>query len=94
VGARPGQVFALIVGEAFALTAAGVALGLAGLYAALAIGAPLVEARFGLHLAWAAPSGYELALIGGVLLGSLVLGMVPAYRAYRYSLADGLSIRF
>jgi putative ABC transport system permease protein len=93
VGARPLHVFALIMGEAFVLTLAGVILGTALLYALVAAVQPLLEARFGLFIALGLPSGSELLLLGAVVLAGAVVGAIPAYRAYRYSLADGLSIR-
>jgi len=39
------------------------------------------------------PSEYEWTLLGGILVAALLMGSVPAWRAYRQSLADGLSIR-
>ena len=41
----------------------------------------------------ALPSAYELRLLGAILGAALLMGGVPAWRAYRQSLADGLSIR-
>jgi hypothetical protein len=32
-------------------------------------------------------------LLAGVLLAALVAGLWPAVRAYRYSLADGMTVR-
>lgn len=93
VGARPLHVFALIMGEAFVLTLAGVALGVALLYALLAGVQPWLESRFGLFIALGLPSRSELLLLGAVVLAGAVVGAIPAYRAYRLSLSDGLSIR-
>ncbi len=93
VGARPAQVFALIMGEAAFLTLLGVALGLGLLYLALALGRPLVEAHWGIHLGIGGLSGHEAALLAVVSLAGCLIGAVPAYRAYRLSLADGLSPR-
>lgn len=93
VGARPGHVFALIMGEAAALTLAGIALGLGLLYGLLLIAQPVIQARYGISLAIGSPSLYEMLLLAIVLLAGFMIGMLPAYRAYRLSLADGLSIR-
>ncbi len=93
VGARPLHVFALIMGEAFVLTLAGVILGVTLLYALLAGVQPWLESRFGLFIALDRPSRSELLLLGAVVLAGSVVGSIPAYRAYRLSLADGLSIR-
>jgi putative ABC transport system permease protein len=93
VGARPGHVFALIMGEAGVLTLLGVALGLGLLYLLLLAGRPLVEARFGIYLNIGGLSVYEGGLLGAVVLAGCLVGAIPAYRAYRLSLADGLSPR-
>jgi putative ABC transport system permease protein len=93
VGARPAHVFALIMGEAFALTTIGVLTGVALLYALLFLTRQLIEYRFGIHLAQTGLSAHELMLLGLVLLAGLLVGILPSYRAYRLSLADGLSIR-
>ena len=93
VGARPAHVFGLLVAEAVALTLAGAALGLGLLYAGLIVAQPLVEARFGLHLAIAPPSGRDLALLGAVVLAGLLAGAIPAWRASRQSLSDGMVVR-
>ncbi len=93
VGARPGHIFALIMGEAAALTLAGISLGLGLLYGLLLIVRPIIEARYGIYIALGGLTTYELLLLGMVMLAGLLVGLVPGYRAYRLSLADGLSIR-
>ncbi|CDF82049.1 putative permease [Pseudomonas knackmussii B13] len=93
VGARPWHVFSLLVAEAFALALAGVALGLSLLYVGIGAAQGFVQANYGIYLPLAAPSAYEWSLLGGILLAALLMGCVPAWRAYRQSLADGLSIR-
>lgn len=93
VGARPGHVFALIMGEAGFQTLLGAALGVALLYGLLLAAQPLVEARLGLFIAVGAPSGRELALLAAVILAGFLVGSIPGWRAYRLSLADGLSLR-
>ncbi|MGA4322337.1 ABC transporter permease [Ectopseudomonas hydrolytica] len=93
VGARPWHIASLLVLEAFALALAGVALGLALLYLGIAGSQGYVQANYGLYLALSAPTRYELTLLAGILGAALLMGSVPAWRAYRQSLADGLSIR-
>ncbi len=93
VGARPGHVFALIMGEAGFLTLIGIALGLGLLYLLLLFAQPLMESMYGIFIAIGSPSSYELLLLGALVIAGFVVGSIPAYRAYRYSLADGLSIR-
>ncbi len=93
VGARPWHIASLLVLEAFALALAGVVLGLALLYLGIAGSQGYVQANYGLYLALSAPTRYEWTLLAGILGAALLMGSVPAWRAYRQSLADGLSIR-
>jgi putative ABC transport system permease protein len=93
VGARPLHVFTLIVGESAMLTVAGVAAGVSLLYALLFFGQPIILSRFGLYITIGGLSAYELVLIGIVCLAGFLIGMIPGYQIYRYSLADGLTVR-
>jgi putative ABC transport system permease protein len=93
VGARPGHVFALIMGEAGFLTLLGALLGLALLYLMLLAGQPIVESRFGIFIEIGGLSTYEWTLLGAVVGAGFLVGSIPSYRAYRLSLADGLSVR-
>jgi len=93
VGARPWHIAGLLVLEAFALALAGTLLGLALLYLGIALAQGAVQAHYGLYLPLALPSRYEWTLLGAILGAALLMGSVPAWRAYRQSLADGLSIR-
>ena len=52
-----------------------------------------MQVQYGLYLPLAVPSCYEWGLLGAILGAALLIGSVPAWRAYRQSLADGLSIR-
>ncbi len=93
VGARPSQVFALMLGEAAVLTLLGIALGVAALYAGLIAGQAWLESRLGLFIVVGWPSAHEAALMAMVALAGVLIGLVPAWRIYRYSLADGMNIR-
>jgi len=93
VGARPAHVFGLFVSEAALLGLAGAALGVALMYAAVLALRPFATGAFGLHLPLTALEGSDLALLGLVICAGLLAGTVPALRAYRLSLADGLTMR-
>ncbi|MDP2621060.1 MAG: ABC transporter permease [Hyphomicrobiales bacterium] len=93
VGARPLQVFGLFALEATILTALGTLLGLALVYLSLAVAQPIVDARFGLYLPITWPTAWNMAVIGLVVLAGFIVGAVPAFRAYRRSLADGMIVR-
>jgi putative ABC transport system permease protein len=93
VGARPSHVFALIMGEAGFLTLLGVLSGMALLYLSLILGQPIIESRFGIFVPIGGPTSDEWLLLGAVITAGLLVGSIPGYRAYRLSLADGLSVR-
>jgi putative ABC transport system permease protein len=52
-----------------------------------------MEARFGLFVGIGWFSRHELVLLGMVLAAGLLAGAIPAFRSYRYSLSDGMTIR-
>lgn len=93
VGARPAHVFALLLSEAVLLAACGLFLGVGLLFLLLLLGQPVIEDRFGLLLSIRMLSSREFMMLAGVLIGALGMGILPAYRAYRFSLADGLSMK-
>lgn len=93
VGAGPRHVLLLLAAEGVLVTLAGVLLG-AALAAALVLGAgPLLQAEFGITLSRAAPTATQWALAGAVVAAGMLASLVPGWRAYRLSLADGLSPR-
>jgi putative ABC transport system permease protein len=93
VGARPVHVFGLVLGEALALVLAGVAVGLALLYGAMLLARPWLESEFGLAPSLGPPSAGEWGLLAAVVVAGALASLVPSYRAYRMSLADGMTIR-
>jgi putative ABC transport system permease protein len=93
VGARPGHILLLVTGESLLLSLVGIGIGLLLLYTGLILGQPIVESRYGLHLPIDFPSLREWMILGLVGTSSLIIGLIPGYRAYRYSLSDGMSIR-
>ena len=40
-----------------------------------------------------APSAFELGVIALIFLCGLLVGTLPALRSYRYSVADGMTVR-
>jgi len=93
MGARPRTILALLVTEALLTSLVGALLGIALLYAALIVAQPMIDAAFGLFLPVEAPSLRELWVLGGVVLAGGIVSLVPALRAYRMSLADGMMVR-
>jgi putative ABC transport system permease protein len=93
MGARPGTILGLLVLEAVLMAAIGAALGLALLYAALALARPWVDAAFGLWLPIDPPSAREAWTLAAVVGAAALASLLPALRAYRLSLADGMMVR-
>jgi putative ABC transport system permease protein len=93
LGARPVQIFSLILGEAAFLTAAGILAGVALLYAGLLAGRSWLESRLGLYIGMSWPSAAEWGLVGVVAAAGLLIGLIPAWQSYRHSLADGMMVR-
>ena len=93
VGARPRHVFTLLVTEAGLLAVGGVAAGVALCYGLMYAAKPLLERRFGLFLEPGGLTGYDIGLLAAIVAAALVMGALPAWRAYRNTLADGLAPR-
>ena len=93
VGAGPVDVLVLLALEGFLLTAFGVALGYALLTVFSVAAAPWMQARFGVVVPAWPRGGEELALVGLVFAAGLLAALLPALRACRLSLADGLTPR-
>ncbi|MCY3812027.1 MAG: ABC transporter permease [Gammaproteobacteria bacterium] len=92
-GAGPGLVFALLIVEALLLAAAGSLAGVAIVHAAMVVARPLLLAQFGLALAGGAPGLFDLVVVAAVTIAGGAVAVIPAWRIYRYSLADGLTVR-
>lgn len=93
VGAGPRHVLALLAIEGVLVTAAGALAGALAAAGAVAALGPWVQQRFGIALQLSAPTAEQWALLGAVLAAGLLASLVPGWRAYRLSLADGLSPR-
>lgn len=92
VGAGSRHVFVMLLGESFILVFSGLVLGL-GLNI---IGLQLVNSwfldEFSLFLSFNGLDQSEYIFIGCTLAASIVSGLIPAIKAYRQSLQDGLTV--
>ena len=93
VGAGPGTIVGLLVSEATMLCGAGVLLGLAATYAALLALRPLIDDWYGLYLNIDAPTSNDGWMLFAIVAAGALAGLLPAMRAYRQSLADGMAVR-
>ncbi len=93
VGASAYHVLLLLALEGFLLTLVGVAAGIAALSACVLALGPWLQSAFGLSLQLARPTPMQWALLLGLLMAGWLASLLPGWRAYRMSLADGLSPR-
>lgn len=93
VGARPRTILGLLISEAAVFILGGLGLGLILLYGGLLTLQPLIDRSYGLHLAIDPPQQREWMILAMVGAGGLIAGLIPAARAYRMSLADGMTVR-
>ena len=93
VGAGPRHVMLLLAAEGALVTLAGAVLGCVLTFAFIAAAGPLMQTRFGVTLQLTAPTQSQWILLSAVVVAGMLASLVPALRAYRLSLADGLSPR-
>lgn len=93
VGAGPRRVFTLLLLEGLFISALGVAAGAVAWWTLLWTSGPWVQAEYGIILSVGAPSPTEAALAAAVLAAGVLASLWPGWRAYRLSLADGLTPR-
>jgi putative ABC transport system permease protein len=93
VGASHWHIMGLLITETLLLTMAGILLGIAILYSAIRLGQPVIEANYGLFIPISLPNEREFFMLSILLFTGFAVGLIPAYRAYRNSVADGMSTR-
>lgn len=93
VGARPGHIFALILGEAILITSIGIILGIILVYGILLFGQGWIAREFGLYLGLKLFSANQIYVVSLVALFGCLIGLIPGIRMYRYSLLDGMTVR-
>lgn len=89
-GARPAHIFLLLCAESTLLSVFGIILGAALHYLVVTIGSIWAQAQFGLDISPTLPTGRDLIVVAGVFVAGVLAGCLPAWRAYRQSLADGM----
>jgi putative ABC transport system permease protein len=93
LGSGPRVIVTLLVLESFLLSALGCAAGVGMIYGLSYAFQPVVERHFGLFIPIQAPTTMGLIYLVAVLVAGLLIGLVPAWKAYRNTLSDGLSVR-
>jgi putative ABC transport system permease protein len=87
------KVISLLVFESGLLTLIGAILGVGVVYVSVILLQPIIEQQFGLHIPLRPFTRGEYVYLIAVVIGGLLIGLIPAWKAYRNSLADGLSVR-
>ena len=93
IGARLSQIFMLFFCESIFIILAGLLLGVGLTYLVLFVGAPFIEQSFSLYLPITALDREEYKILTMILVGGVIAGIIPALRAYKQSLHDGLSVK-
>jgi putative ABC transport system permease protein len=93
IGVGPAGIIFLLVLESGLLTLVGTVLGIGLLYGLVVLLQPVVEQQFGLHIPIEALTSTEYTYVAGVLFAGVIIGFVPAWKAYRNALTDGLCVR-
>ena len=93
IGARPVTILGMLTTEAVVLTFLGILLGVILFYIALVALQPVIDQRYGLLLSITPLPEEQWLTLGIILLGGFLAGLIPALRAYRLSVADGMTVR-
>jgi putative ABC transport system permease protein len=93
VGAGPRTIVSLLVLESGLLSVLGSALGIVMVYVSILLAQGTVEQRLGLYIPIRPLGVTEWTYVAVVVGAGFLVGFVPALKAYRSSLVDGLSPR-
>lgn len=93
VGAGGGDITLLLIAESFAITLLGSALGCGLLALVVLTAGEALQARYGLVLQASLIQPGELRVLVAVLVAGTLAGVLPAWRARRIALADGMTPR-
>ena len=93
VGARPWHLFTLISIESLLITFLRCLVGCGLFYLLMSLATGYLQSNAGITITIAMLSSYELVLIGAIMAAGFIVGLIPATRAYFYSLSDGMSIK-
>ncbi len=91
VGAGPRTIVALLVLESGVLATLAAGLGVALVYGGILVARGAVEARVGIALTMQTLGSTEWLSLGLIVVAGTLVGLLPAWRAYRNTLTDGLS---
>jgi putative ABC transport system permease protein len=93
LGASPRTVLSMLVLESQTLSLLGLSLGFVVTFLVLRLAMPMIENEFGLSISVQLASSNEWKIALTVFAMGFITSLWPAIRAYKNSLADGLSIK-
>jgi putative ABC transport system permease protein len=93
MGAGPGTIFMLLMTETILIVASGCLLGVMLIYIALGLGQGYIDQQFGIWLQLQMLTPRELWALLAILVAGACASLLPALRAYRLSLADGMMVK-
>ncbi len=93
LGAGPATVAGMLALEAGALTLVGVVVGTFATTLITVSAAGWVDANYGIALTQFLPNTHEILIMAAIVLFGILASLLPAWRAYRLSLADGMTVR-
>ena len=94
VGARPSHIFGLIIGEAGFVCLTGILLGVILLYAVLLILQTPLANYYGFYLDINMLTSNDLFILLTIQCSALLIALIPGALIYKYSLSDGMNIKF
>jgi len=92
-GARPAQIFGLLAIESGVLAVCGVITGIILFYLLIAVLGEWAARSYGIELSLGWLSARNWWVLGIICLAGILAGVIPAIKAYRQSLADGMMIK-
>lgn len=93
IGAKKRFIFSVLIIETILLTVLGIVSGVITLYVGLFLAQPILESKMGLTLGLMSPTANDFIYLGAILIGALASSLIPAWRAYKNSLGDGLIVK-
>lgn len=91
LGARPMHILGLLMLESGFYGIAGLVVGLVLHWGVIALASVWVQANYGIGLTVGLPEPALMMVLGAFLVAAFIAGLIPGWKAYRQSLADGLT---
>lgn len=93
LGASPLGICLLMIIETELLIITSIILAILFIFLTITFVGPYMYHQFGIAIELMPATSFQLTLIAGVLFAGLIVSLIPAIRAYRNTLQDGLTVR-